>query len=51
MIRNFWWIPRAEKYGGRRTNAFHVGSAIRIAATGSLFQANRPEVPDSSYSK
>jgi len=49
MFRYFWWIPRAEKYGGHRTNAFHVGSAIRVAAKGSLFQANRPEVPASSY--
>ena len=49
MIRCFWWIPRAGKFSGHRTNAFHVGSAIRVAAPGSLFQANRPEVPASSY--
>jgi hypothetical protein len=49
MIRGFWGIPRAEKYSGHRTTAFHVGSAIRVGMPGSLFQANRPEVPASSY--
>jgi hypothetical protein len=42
-------IPRAERYSGIYTNAFYVGSAICVAAPGSLFLAKRPEVPASSH--